>query len=90
METGSSCSDWGQCGSPENTLVLPDPDPLDVLVFLSVDPPGRNRFLSVVCADLRILESLAVHEKVGELISLADENAKIESAQKNHKNLSKF
>ena len=64
----------------------PDPDPFDarvVLVFLSVGPPGRNRFLSVVCADLRVLECLAVHEKVGELISLANtQNANTEPAKK--------
>ena len=65
--------------------VPPDPDPLDdgvALVFLSVGPPGRNRFLSVVCADLRVLKCLAVHGKVGELISFKRSKFDTELAQK--------
>ena len=75
--------------------VPPDPDPLDVGVVL--EKLVRSRLVGgvgVLClptgVNVVLLECLVVHEKVGELISLADKNAKIESAQKITKILSKF
>ena len=67
--------------------VPPDPDPLDVGVVLEKLVCSRLvGGVGVLCVpigvNLVLLECLAVHEKVGELISLADKNARVESAQK--------